>query len=218
MYNLYGSHFAEQLQLRPAGQLHPWAAIMSFAVLAAKLTCRMDGRGPVVKSSAHDVEWMEWAHSQFGSTQGLTAFPLESADVLTADASLLFPYLRHLRETLFSAFSPPEGLQEYQGTLLRLADSLRPPQTSTPAAAQETPAENPVNGGDKFEYHGKRSMLLTAYGPDFVALLSVCAFKTWIAPDLLAEVRLRLQVACSPPTDTLFWVLLPCRLCGNWRR
>lgn len=54
---------------------------MAFAIVAAKLGYKIDGKEPVVSGIVQDIDWLQWARSQFSKMQILSAYPLKSAEV-----------------------------------------------------------------------------------------------------------------------------------------
>lgn len=218
IYNLYSLNFQDNLELQTANPLHPWAICIAFIVLAAKLAIGCDQEAVLeLFKRQYQVDWLEWAQTQFSNAHILSAYPLQSAEVrktaycrkhfisigststlfapqvIKQSPKILSPYLKYLRETFFSSFSAPEGLSEYQATLFRLSERLMAAQSSQEANVESTRQSVAISNGaasvGRFQYVGKRSpMALTPFGPNYVALLSVCSIKTWIAPHLLAEV------------------------------
>ena len=122
--------------------------------------------------------------------------------VLRQSPEIVSPYLKYLRETFFSSFSPPEGFTDYQAPLFRISERLMEEQSQHNELSIEAPG-NPIAKVDRpvsssqLQYSGKRSSIaLTLFGPNYIALLSVCSLKTWLAPHLLAEVSFMVSQLC----------------------
>ena len=82
LYTIYGPTFEDNLQLRSSSSpLHPWAILMAFIIIAAKLACKLDGKEPVLTDVVNDIEWFQWSRSHFSKMQILSAYPLKSAEV-----------------------------------------------------------------------------------------------------------------------------------------
>jgi hypothetical protein len=81
LYSIYGPSYEDNLQLCSSTPVHPWAVLMAFVIVAAKLGYRIDGKEPVLSGIEQDVEWLEWARSHFSTMQILSAYPLKSAEV-----------------------------------------------------------------------------------------------------------------------------------------
>ena len=174
---------------------------MAFVILAAKLVCPLDGKECLLEEYQCDIHWLSWAEKHFENMQILSAYPLQTTEILKENAAALSPYLKYLRNTFFSSFAPLEGLGEYQTTLLRLSERLSLENSAGEALPLESiPQFSPINAshapkvpaplGGNFEFTGQQTNLaVVPLGAEYAALLSVCAIKTWISPHLLAEVK-----------------------------
>lgn len=121
--------------------------------------------------------------------------------ILKGDPKLLFPFLEYIRNKFLSNFQPAEPLEEYQAALLRLANEHKShldgtqgrvefidPQPSQEALPSGRDHQRPSSAN--YQYVGKHSRIeLTPLALEFAAILAVCSVRTWIAPDLLLDVR-----------------------------